>query len=60
MQQNLIEKIISELDIIRTMSRLSIFAIKNDSKELENDIFGLIFEDIEKRCWNISEFIEQL
>lgn len=59
MQQNLTDKIICELDMIRTMSRLSIFAIQNESKETENDSLELIFKDIEKRCWNISEYVEK-
>jgi hypothetical protein len=41
------------------MSKLSVFAIQNESKETENDSFELIFEDIEKRCWNISEYVEK-
>jgi hypothetical protein len=59
MQQNLTDKIIFELDMIRIMSKLSVFAIQNESKETENDSFELIFEDIEKRCWNISEWFEE-
>jgi hypothetical protein len=60
MQQNLIDNTIYELDMIRILSRFSIFSLINDSKEIERGSFELIFEDIEKRCWQISENIEKL
>lgn len=59
MQQNLMENIITELDMIRIMTRLCVFAIQNDSKETERGSLEFIFEDIEKRCWNISEYVEK-
>ena len=59
-EETLTEKIVLELDMIRTMSKLIVFAIENDSKETETGSIELVFEDIEKRCWNISEFVEKI
>ena len=59
-EETLTEKIILELDMIRTMSRLTVFAIQNDSEETERGSIEGIFEDIEKRCWNISELVEKI
>ena len=59
MQQNLTQKIYQELDMIRLMSRMSGFAIQYEAKNLGQDSFKLVFEDIEKRCWQISEFVEE-
>jgi len=60
MQQNLIQEIYSELDMVRIMSRMSVFAIETESKEAANDSLKLIFKDIEKRTWNVSEFLEKI
>ena len=59
MQQNLTKKIYDELDMIRLLSRMSGFAIKNEAQNIEQDSFMLVFDDIEKRCWQISEFVEE-
>jgi len=60
MQQNLTQKIYQELDMIRLLSRMSGFAIHNEAQNIEQNHFEMIFEDIEKRCWQISEFVEIL
>ena len=60
MQQNLTGKICQELDMIRILSKLSCCAIQNEAENIEQDSFILVFEDIEERCWQISEFIEKL
>lgn len=60
MQQNLIKKIYLDLDMIRIMAKLAIVAIKNDSEKIGEDVLEYIFEDTEKRCWNISENVEKL
>ena len=59
-QQNFIEKIILELDMIRAMSRLTVFAIENESEETERGSIELVLEDIEERCWSISGHLEKL
>lgn len=58
-EENFKDEIIYELDMIRILSRLSTCAINNDSDDSKNDSLELIFDDIEKRCWKISEYIEK-
>ncbi|OGI00380.1 MAG: hypothetical protein A2287_09270 [Candidatus Melainabacteria bacterium RIFOXYA12_FULL_32_12] len=60
MKQNLINKIYYELDMIRLLSKMSCFVIQNEAENIKQDDFQLIFEDIEKRCWQISEFVENI
>lgn len=60
MQQNLIDKIYCELDMIRITSQMSNLALQNELKNIRANSFELIFQDIEKRCWQISEWVEQL
>jgi hypothetical protein len=60
MQQNLTDEIYLELEIIRIMSRLSVFAIENESEDVGETHLRSIFQDIEKRCWNLSECVEKL
>ncbi len=36
-EDSITDKIIFEFDMIRILSNLSIYAIKNDSEEIEND-----------------------
>ncbi|OGI22875.1 MAG: hypothetical protein A2287_10350 [Candidatus Melainabacteria bacterium RIFOXYA12_FULL_32_12] len=60
MQQNLTDKIYQELDMIRLLSKMSHFAIQSEAENIDQDSFMLVFEDIEKRCWQVSELIEIL
>ncbi|OGI01152.1 MAG: hypothetical protein A2Y25_08965 [Candidatus Melainabacteria bacterium GWF2_37_15] len=60
MQQNLTDKIYLELDMIRFLSRITRFAITNKTENLQEDSLPLVFDDIEKRCWQISEMVEKL
>lgn len=60
MNQGLTDKIYYELDMIRILSKMSGYVIINESEDIGNDKFKLIFEDIEKRCWLISEYVENM
>ncbi|OGI02608.1 MAG: hypothetical protein A2104_10510 [Candidatus Melainabacteria bacterium GWF2_32_7] len=60
MQQNLTDKIYQELDMIRLLSKMSCFAIQSEAENIDQDSFMLVFEDIEKRCWQVSELTEKL
>jgi hypothetical protein len=59
MNQSLTDKIYYELEIIRILSRLSVFAVENESVDAKNYSLKYIFEDIEKRCWVVSEYLEK-
>ncbi len=58
MKQNLTDKICEELELIGFLSKISALAILYESENLPSDKFVLIFEDIEKRCLQLSEYFE--
>lgn len=58
--EDLIHEVYCELDMIRILSKLSTYALRNEFEDLKNGSFELIFEDIEKRCNNISELTEKI
>jgi hypothetical protein len=60
MKQNLIFEINEELDIIRTIARLTRSAVQTDSEEAGEDRLIAVFNDIEKHYWKIGELFEQL
>jgi len=60
MQQNLTDKIYNELDMIRLLSRISKFVVSSDNEVIKEDSFNLIFKDIENRCWQIAEWVEEM
>lgn len=61
MQQNLmIDKIYSEIDMIRMMAVLFEFAIVNDFNNTKSDSFSYIFKDIESRCFNIAKYLDEM
>jgi len=60
MQQNLTVKIYNELDMIRLLSRMSKFVVSNDKEIIKEDDFNLIFKDIENRCWQVTEWVEEM
>jgi hypothetical protein len=59
-KQDLEIEIYYELDMIRVLSRITGFAAENGINNLDEDSYSLVFKDIEKRCWEISEKVEQL
>lgn len=74
-EETLRDKIVYELDMIRIMSKMSrnsinddLEIISNDTdkslceklKTIEYDNIEVIFEDIIKRCWKISEFLHEI
>ncbi len=60
MKQNLTDKIYQEIETVRFLSKLSALAILYESESLPCDSFALIFEDIERRCLQVSELVEKL
>lgn len=61
--EDLAMKIYEELDIIRIISNLSGYFIKNNTDNLtENDFykFEMLFQDFCKRCDKISQLTEQM
>ena len=59
-KEDIICEIYYKLDMIRLLSRMSAFAMKNDEKNLGADSIELIFKEIEGKCWQISELAEKL
>ena len=59
-------KIYKQLDIIRTISEMAILAVLNTEYknhpeyEIQNHQYELIFKDIIKHSWKISEQVEKL
>ncbi len=60
MQDELINKIYYQLDMFRILSKLCIFAIKNDSDNINYNDYMLIFQYIEDKSWLVSEWVEKL
>lgn len=59
-KEDLAIEIYYEMDMLRMLSKLIEFAIKNDAGDLELEDLALIFRDIHKRSDQISELTERL
>jgi hypothetical protein len=60
MEENITNEIVQELDMIRILSKMSKCVIINEFENINYSHFKLVFEDIEKRCWNISDLVEKI